>query len=319
MRAPEFWRRGGALPALLAPAAYLYDLAGRSYRAATPQYRTAKPVICVGNIVAGGAGKTPTAIAIAKRLSQMRRTPHILTRGYGGAVTGPLRVDPARHGFKAVGDEALLLARAAPTWVTADRAAGARDAIAAGADVLVMDDGFQNFGLAKDLSLVVVDGGYGFGNHRVMPAGPLRERLSEGLARADAMVVIGDDETGAASLFDRLVLRARLVPGTGTEEISGRDVVAFAGIGRPKKFFTTLEEMGARIVETREFADHHPYSADEVMELVESAAAREAMPVTTEKDAVRLPDEARAMVKVLAVELEWEAPGRIDGLLKRLA
>jgi tetraacyldisaccharide 4'-kinase len=319
MRAPEFWKEGGIVPALLAPAAYLYDLAGRSQRALAAPYRTTKPLICVGNLVAGGAGKTPTAIAIARRLSQMRRTPHFLTRGYGGTVTGPLRVDPARHDFKAVGDESLLLARGAPTWIARDRAAGAREAVAAGADVIVMDDGFQNFTLAKDLSLVVVDGGYGFGNCRVMPAGPLRETLSAGLARADAVVLIGDDEAGVGHLFDRLLLRARLVPSIGAEEISGHDVVAFAGIGRPKKFFTTLEEIGARVVLTREFPDHHPYTADEVMHLVEAAVSREAIPVTTEKDAVRLPPEARAMVNVLAVELEWEAPSRLDGLLKRFA
>jgi tetraacyldisaccharide 4'-kinase len=152
-----------------------------------------------------------------------------------------------------------------------------------------------------------------------MPAGPLRETLRAALARADALVLIGEDRAGVGSLFDGLILRARLVPGIGAEEISSRDVVAFAGIGRPQKFFATLEEIGARVVFKQEFPDHHPYTADEVMHLVEGAVSREAIPVTTEKDAVRLPPEACAMVKVLAVEIEWEAPGRLDGLLKGLA
>lgn len=321
MHAPSFWARGGILPALLAPAACAYDFAGRIARATARPYRAAAPVVCVGNIVVGGAGKTPVALAVAKRLLQMRRHPHFLTRGYGGGSAGPLRVQPARHDARVVGDEPLLLARVAPTWVARDRAAGARAAIAAGADAIVMDDGLQNGSLAKDLSLVVVDGGYGFGNGRVMPAGPLRETVEAGLARADAVVLVGGDSSGAERTVAgrKPVLRARLAPGAGAEDIFNRDVIAFAGIGRPEKFFATLAEIGANVVATRSFADHHFYSPDEVMRLIERAIGREALVVTTEKDAVRLPKEARPMVTVLAVELQWEAPGQIDALLARLA
>jgi tetraacyldisaccharide 4'-kinase len=321
MRAPSFWAKGGVVPAVLAPAAWAYDLAGRIMRASTRPYRAAVPVICVGNIVAGGAGKTPVALAIARRLSEMRRHPHFLTRGYGGRSTGPLRVERARHDAREVGDEPLLLARVAPTWVARDRPAGARAAVAAGADIVVMDDGLQNESLAKDLSLVVIDGGYGFGNGLVMPAGPLRETVASGLARAAAVVLVGEDTSGAERTIAgrKPVLRARLIPGAGAENLLDRDVVAFAGIGRPEKFFATLSEMGARVVATRSFADHHFYSADEIMRLIDVATAREALVVTTEKDAVRLPPEARPMVQVLAVELEWEAPDQIDALLARLA
>ena len=321
MRAPRFWDQGGLAPALLAPAACLYDLAGRIERRLTTPRRVPAPVICVGNIVAGGAGKTPVAISIAQRLTAMGRHPHFVTRGYGGRSPGPLRVDRARHAAAEVGDEPLLLARVAPTWVARERVRGALLAVDHGADVIVMDDGLQNASLKKDLSLVVVDGGYGFGNRHVMPAGPLRETIEAGLAHAQAVVLVGADTSGVErTVAGRTpVLRARLFPGAGVEDVAGRDVIAFAGIGRPQKFFDTLAEAGANVVGMRAFADHHPYTADEVMALVEAATLREAIVVTTEKDAVRLPPEARPMVNVLAVELQWEAPGEIDALLPRPA
>ncbi len=320
MRAPEFWRHGGVVPALLAPAAAGWTLAGRLRRAVVRPWRAPVSMICVGNLVAGGQGKTPVAIALARRLAAAGRAPHFVTRGYGGAEAGPLRIDPARHGAREVGDEALLLARVAPAWVARERAAGARAAHAAGAGAIVLDDGLQNPSLAHDLALVVVDGGYGFGNCRVIPAGPLREPLADGLGRADAVVLVGDDRTGVASALegcDRPVLRARLAPTGGAAEIAGRAVVAFAGIGRPDKFFETLSELDCRLVAGMPFPDHHPYAADEIMRLVDVAHREDALLVTTAKDAVRLPPEARGMVQVLEVEIEWDAPERIDALLER--
>ena len=277
------------------------------------------PVICVGNLVAGGAGKTPVAIALARRLAALGRTPHIVSRGYGGSEAGPLRIDPVRHAADAVGDEPLLLARVAPTWIARDRAAGVHAAQVAGAGAIVLDDGLQNPTVAKDLSLVVVDGGYGFGNGRVMPAGPLREPLAAGLARAQAVVLIGRDTARVAeAVGTRLpILRARLAPTSGAIELAGRPVVAFAGIGRPDKFFDTLAELDCRIVAGMPFPDHHPYAADEIMKLVDVAHRHDATLVTTAKDAARLPPEARAMVEVLEVEIAWEAPGEIDALLAR--
>ena len=302
---------------MLQPLACAWTLAGRAKRRVVRPVRVPVPVICIGNPVAGGAGKTPVAIALARALVGRGIAVHILTRGYGGRQSGPLRVDPSRHGFADVGDEALLLAREAPTWVSRDRVKGARAAVDGGARVILMDDGFQNPSLHKDVSLLVIDGGYGFGNGHVMPAGPLREPLDDGLARADGAILIGADETGIAETLARTLPlhRARFVPEAGGEDLQGRAVVAFAGIGRPEKFFATLKGLGAAIKATRAFADHHSYTPDEIMRLVEEARAADAEPITTEKDAVRLPPEARAMVRVLKVALAWDDPASPDRLL----
>jgi tetraacyldisaccharide 4'-kinase len=320
MRAPEFWRHGGIVPALLAPAACAFAAAGAVRRGLAHPFRAASPVLCVGNLVAGGAGKTPVALAVARRLIAMRRAPHFLTRGYGGSTAGPMRVDPLHHDSRLVGDEPLLLARVAPTWVAADRAAGARAAMDAGADAIVMDDGLQNPGLIKDLSLVVVDGSYGFGNRRVIPAGPLREPLAEGIARADAVVIVGEDEADIVGSLGGAVpvVRARLAPVEWSDGIAGREVVAFAGIARPEKFFATLRELDCRLVAAEPFADHHRYSVDEVMGLVNLAVTKGAVAVTTAKDAVRLPEPALRLVRVLEVEISWQVPEAVDALIGRV-
>ncbi len=317
MRSPEFWGRAGLLPALLQPLGSAWTVAARARRAFTPRVRVPIPVICVGNLVAGGAGKTPVALSLGAELARRGRQVHFLSRGHGGHAAGPLRVERGRHDADAVGDEALLLAALAPTWVARDRPAGARAAAAAGADVVVMDDGFQNPALVKDVAVLVVDGGYGFGNRRVMPAGPLREPLLPGLARADAAVLIGADEGEVAPLLRaRLPLwRARLVPGPEADRLSGRRVLAFAGIGRPAKFFASLREIGAEPVACHGFPDHHAYTPAQVMRLCESAADADAIPVTTAKDWVRLPPEARAMVEILSVSIEWDDPGAMAALL----
>lgn len=318
MRAPDFWQYDGGFATLLAPVASLWAAgAALRTRAARP-WRAPIPVLCIGNLVAGGAGKTPLAIAVARHLSAHGRHPHILSRGYGGRVAGPERVDPRRHGAADVGDEPLLLEAVAPTWVARDRAAGARAAIAAGADVLVLDDGFQNPALVKDFSVLAIDGGYGFGNRHVMPAGPLREPLQAGLARADAAVIVGVDRVGAAALLPAgvPVFHARVVPvPAACDAIAGQVVFAFAGIGRPAKFYDTLRELGCRIAATRDFADHHRFTPEEIAAVVSEAAKRRAIPVTTEKDAVRLPADARAMVRVLPIALEWDGPNALDRLL----
>jgi tetraacyldisaccharide 4'-kinase len=277
------------------------------------------PVICVGNIGVGGAGKTPVALALARMLQAMGRNPHLLTRGYRGRESGPLRVDPARHDARAVGDEPLLLARAAPTWVARDRAAGARAAAEAGAGCIVMDDGFQNSALAKDLSLVVVDGGFGFGNERVIPAGPLREPIAAGLARADAIVLVGEDTAGAARHFaGKPVLEARIVPDEAAGRFAGRNIAAFCGIGRPDKFFATLRALGAKIVEEMPYPDHHAFRDEEIMFILEVAAKRGAVAVTTEKDFVRLSPDARRMVEALPVRIEFAEPAKLEAMLAKL-
>ncbi len=320
MRAPEFWAHDGALARLLAPLGLGYDLVGRLHRATVRPVAAPVPVICVGNLTVGGAGKTPVVISLLQALSKRGIEAHCLTRGYGGRAAGPLRVDRGRHEVREVGDEALIIARAAPTWVARDRVAGARAAAEAGATAIVMDDGFQNPSLFKDLSLIVIDGGYGFGNARVMPAGPLRESVPRGLARADALVVVGTEERILARSLNTgaPVLGARLVSGPEGQRLAGQRVLAFAGIGRPEKFFATLEALGAELVETRSYPDHHPYGTGEIEALLARAKDRNARAVTTEKDAVRLPAEFSARVEALPVTLAWRDEDAVEALLDRV-
>ncbi|MBY6263074.1 tetraacyldisaccharide 4'-kinase [Azospirillum sp. 412522] len=321
MKTPAFWYRPpGLASTLLAPLGALYGLAVRRRIAGTVPHRVAAPVICIGNLVAGGAGKTPVGLALIAALQARGVAVHALTRGHGGREAGPLAVEPGRHGAADVGDEAILLAEAAPCWVARDRVAGAECAVAAGAGTIVMDDGFQNPALHKDLALIVADGAVGFGNGRLVPAGPLRERVADGLARADALVILGEDRHGLAALAGgRPVLTARLEPDPeAAARLAGRTVLAFAGIGRPEKFFATLEALGARIVERAPFADHHPYRPAEAAALIDRASALGALPVTTAKDAVRLPQELRAKVAVLPVSVRWTDEGALDALLTPL-
>jgi tetraacyldisaccharide 4'-kinase len=321
MRAPDFWRKDTLVSRLLTPLGEVYGWAVRRNLERAEEYRPSVPVICVGNIVAGGAGKTPVGITLARHLIAAGAKPHFLTRGYGGTEVGPRAVDLDRHDFARVGDEALLLAREAPTWVARWRPDGAVAATQMGAGIIIMDDGFQNGTIAKDLSLVVVDGTYGFGNGRVLPAGPCREPPARGLERADALVVIGKDRCGLAELarsHDLPLLAARLVPGPEGAELKGRKVVAFAGIGRPEKFFATLKQCGARLTSDHSFPDHHPYERADIEALLAEAEANEALAVTTAKDAVRLPADLRARVTVLSVTLDWEEPSLLTPLFDRI-
>ncbi len=323
MRAPDFWRRGSrsAWPVLLAPLGTLYAMAGRLRRTKTMARRAPVPVVCVGNLVAGGAGKTPTAIAVARHLIRNGVAVHMLSRGYGGRAKGPLRVDPRRHTAADVGDEPLLLAEVAPTWVARDRPAGALAAVAAGAEAIVMDDGHQNPTLAKDISIVVIDTEYGIGNGRIIPAGPLREPVDQGMKRADAIIMVGPISPDAADARVRStgggkpLLRAEMAPGVEAYALTDRAVVAFAGIARPEKFFNMLAGIGAHVLAGHAFPDHHPYRPDEIMTLVDAATADKAVLVTTAKDFVRLPPEARPMVQVVTADLEFEDPGLLDRVL----
>lgn len=317
MQAPRFWQRGGSrlAPALLAPFAALTEVA-TARRVARPGWRASVPVLCCGNVTVGGAGKTTLALDLLHRLQAQGLSPHALLRGYGGSARSTRRVAPADDAA-VTGDEALLLAAIAPTWIGADRAASARAAVAAGADALVMDDGLQNPTLAKDLSLLVVDGGFGFGNGRVLPAGPLRESIAAGAARCRAAVLIGPDEAGAAALLPPAlpVLHARLVPGPATLGLRGRRVLGFAGIGRPAKFFATLREAGADLVATRSFPDHHRYADAELADLIASARRNDSVLATTAKDAVRLPKTLRDSVHIADVRLVWRAEQEINSLI----
>ncbi len=319
MHAPDFWQRDGVVARLLDPIGRVYGLAGSLRRRWIKPRSVSIPVICVGNLTAGGAGKTPTAIAIARHLQGRSTQPHFLTRGYGGRERGPLQVDPAIHDAVAVGDEALLLARTAPTWVSADRIAGAEAAVDAGADHIVMDDGLQNPYLAKDLALLVIDGAAGFGNLRLLPAGPLREPVDQALSRIDAAIVIGADQTGIDAHLpaDLERLSATLRPDSDVDHLKGRKLLAFAGIGRPEKFYETLGQIGAELVKTRSFPDHHRYSPLEIRGLIAEARQFDAACITTEKDHVRLPLNLRKSVEKLSVRLEFDEPEYLNRLLLR--
>lgn len=319
--APAFWARPpGLLSELLLPVGAGWDAAARLRQALARPYRPPVPLVCVGNLVAGGAGKTPVTLALAAHLVSRGIAVHIVTRGYGGRLGGPVRVDLARHAAAAVGDEALLHAARAPCWVARDRADGVRAAVAAGAQMVVLDDGFQNPRIAKTLSLLVVDAAYGFGNGRVIPAGPLRESLARGLARAQAVVLLGAETQPRCPESLRIdealpVLHAALRPVAG-KRLAGSRLLAFAGIGRPEKFFASLRALGAELVGTRSFPDHHPFRADEIDQLFRAAERARARLITTAKDVVRVPPPMRATIEVLEVEIRWADPAALVELLR---
>ncbi len=289
----------------------------------SPGERAGAPTICVGNFVAGGAGKTPAALALARMLVANGRRVAFLSRGYGGAErVEPLMVDPNAHTAAIVGDEPLLLARIAPCWVGTDRVRSAKSAVEAGANALVLDDGLQNPALVKDLAFAVVDGETGFGNGLCIPAGPLRAPVSAQLPFVRALIVLGGEQPGlsaiAAAAPGKPIIRASLEPDAlAAAPLIGREVVAFAGIARPEKFYATLRRVGAQIVMTRDFADHHLYTAPEIEALIEQAGRRSALLATTEKDLVRLsPRHARAVV-TLPVTLRFEEPGVVQRMLRQ--
>jgi tetraacyldisaccharide 4'-kinase len=315
-QAPDFWAKPGLLSDLLLPLAWGHAGLSAARRALTKPKRVGVPVLCVGNLVAGGAGKTPVVLRLAQMLSEAGHRPHILSRGYGGNLRGPQRVDPTQHSAAEVGDEPLLLARVAPTWIGRDRVATGEAAMAHGANVLLLDDGFQNPSLQQDLALVVVDSEYGFGNCRVIPAGPLREPIKTALARARAVIVMGAGRNDLP-LAGTKMLKARLVA-RDVGSLKGARLVAFAGIGRPRKFFTTLREVGAVLVAERGFPDHHRYQETELDQLARAAASQGATLITTEKDFVRLDPRWRARVTALRVEVLWEDRPAVLALIASL-
>lgn len=326
MRAPAFWWRPpahpGLLPRLLAPLGLLYA-AGTARRLRQPGHASPVPVICVGNLTVGGAGKTPTVIALVERLTARGRKVHVVSRGYGGRLEGPVRVEEGRHSAGEVGDEPLLLSAFAPVWVAKDRAAGVRSAEAAGAQVILLDDGFQNPAVRSLLSLVVVDAARGFGNGRCLPAGPLREPVATGLARADLLLTIGD--AAAQTRFDAQWdptglprLRGQLQPLRMGMDWKGERLLAFAGIADPSRFFASLRAEGAELVRGEALGDHETLSETLLRRLEMEAAAAGAQLVTTEKDAARLPPQWRAKVLTLVVRLKVEDWSAMDAALTKV-
>lgn len=327
MRAPAFWfapkDRPGLMARLLAPLGWLYA-SGTARRLRRPGYAARVPVICVGNLTAGGAGKTPTTIALAERLSSRGHAVHIVSRGYGGSLEGPVRVDPARHWADQVGDEPLLLSAFAPVWVAKDRAAGVQAAERAGATVILLDDGFQSPVVRPALSVVVVDAARGFGNGRCIPAGPLREPVATGLARADLVLTIGD--ATAQDNFDAdwgvevhvPRLRGALLPLQMGMDWTGERVLAFAGIADPERFFASLRAVGAEVIRGEALGDHAALSETLLRRLESEAAYFGAQLVTTEKDAARLPPAWRSKVLTLVVRLQVADWSELDARLTAL-
>ncbi|MEM9059423.1 MAG: tetraacyldisaccharide 4'-kinase [Pseudomonadota bacterium] len=327
MKAPGFWWQDrtspGLVSTLLLPASFLWQAGAFVRTAWTEPVSAPVPVICIGNLTAGGAGKSPMVAALQSRLAARGVNVHVVSRGYGGQITGPHLVNETEDAYRDVGDEPLMLAANGPVWVAKDRAAAARRAAEAGADLILLDDGFQNPGLLKTASIIMVDAVQGFGNGRVIPAGPLREPIAEGLGRADLAVIVGAPEERAQcrerwpelKVLD--VVEAELVPQRTGLPLVGEPVIAFAGIGRPEKFFSTLRAMGAKLIGTHSFGDHQPFSPAILRRLLREARTADAMLVTTEKDAVRLPTEMRREVMTVQVRLEPDDWALIDALIDR--
>ncbi|MDX9689518.1 MAG: tetraacyldisaccharide 4'-kinase [Proteobacteria bacterium] len=314
MKAPAFWSDPKAphIPPL-DWAGYAYRLVGKIRRALAKPYTPKVPLLCIGNIVAGGAGKTPTALALHRLFLKVSPTnkPVFVTRGYGGSERGPLRVDPARHTVAEVGDEALLLAQEGIVWMAKDRVAAIREAERE-ATHIILDDGLQNPNFTPTRSILVVDGPAGFGNNRLIPAGPLREMLADALARLDAVLIIGEDHHNIAQqVCDKPVCHARFIPSLSGDVAQGDEILAFAGIGRPQKFYDTCREAALTVRETASFPDHHPYTRKELDNLLATAQSKKLHLVTTAKDYVRLPPDFRTKTSVLNIRLMIEDEGKL--------
>nr|WP_321982067.1 tetraacyldisaccharide 4'-kinase [uncultured Cohaesibacter sp.] len=329
MKAPGFWTERNALAWLLYPLSLVYGRISLARFKKKALYKAHMPVLCIGNLVMGGAGKTPTAITLGRVAKSQHLSPIFLTRGFKGQKPGPLLVDPATHSIADVGDEALLLARVAPTIVSRDRVAGAKlaEEISGGKEgsIIIMDDGFQNPYLHKDFNLIIVDSQQGLGNGFVFPAGPLRAPLHPQVWRADQFVIVGEGSKGPQlhQLFSKLgkgTVNARLLPGK-CSLLGGTRIFAFCGIGRPDKFHRTLDQLDLAVIDHIHFDDHHSFTIEEGQEILDRAAAQNLEIVTTAKDHVRLAElgEVGAQLAnkahIIEVDMSFEDKGFAARLL----
>lgn len=317
IKQPRFWQSHSLLPWLLWPASFFFWLGGRIKRAWQRPQKITAPVICIGNVTVGGAGKTPTAIAVANHFIAKQKKVVFVSRGYGGKLTGPLRVNPEQHTAQDVGDEPLLLAQIAPVWIGVNRYKTALLAHLDGADIIIMDDGFQNNSLYKDMSLLVIDGAYGLGNRLLLPAGPLRETFSSAQKKADAVVIIGESNAPLSSSITKPVIQASLTPATNAIP-ADKPVIAFAGIGRPEKFFQSLREASFSMLEQIPFPDHHLYTEEDLKQLTSKAKDKHAILVTTEKDMVRIPQTFADQIFTFPIEISWQDEKKLAKLLANI-
>ena len=313
MRTPSHWKDMNLLSFILSPLGLIYGLAtALRIKLIKPQKCPSK-VICIGNLTAGGTGKTPIAVSIAQLLQHADKIPYFITRGYGGKLQN-IQVDKNKHSAQDVGDEPLLLARQAPVIVNHKRFEAAKKACSLGADFIIMDDGFQNPYLYKDISLLVIDGQFGLGNGLCIPAGPMREFFSQGIKRVSAVAIIGEDKYHIAEKFKNIpVFYGHISP--QKQDIKNKSVIAFAGIGRPSKFYQSLKECGFEIVQSFDFPDHHFYNREELLKLKAVAKEQNAVLYTTAKDFVKIPSDMQEGIHVLEISIEWEKPQDILNFL----
>jgi tetraacyldisaccharide 4'-kinase len=316
MKTPTHWNKINLTSIILSPIGLLYGIATKLRLKYKKSYKVSVPVICVGNLTAGGTGKTPVSISIASILQQQNLTPFFVSRGYGGNLKN-IMVDSSIHTPQQCGDEPLLLARQAPVIVNPDRFAGADTAIKNGADIIIMDDGFQNPKLHKDLSFLVFDGSFGVGNELCIPAGPLRENIKDGLKRAQAIIIIGEDKHQLQQRFNLPCFLGSIKPLPQNND--NPNVMAFAGIGNPQKFYNSLKECGFNLLKTYDFPDHHYYNETELQNMINTAKQQNTLLYTTSKDFVKIPAHLQKYFKVLEITIEWKNPQYLtDFILKQL-
>lgn len=312
MRTPEFWKTNNIISRILTPLGELYALGTKCRLKFKKTQKVDIPVICIGNLTAGGTGKTPTAISLAIMLQNAGLHPNFLSRGYHGTLQNT-QVNPSKHTPQQVGDEPLLLAQIAPTFINADRYQGALMAQQNQAQCVLMDDGFQNPSLYKDLSFLVIDGNFGFGNKKCIPAGPLREHISDGVKRAQAALIIGDDEYNLSATLPLPCFKGKII--AQKPDLKNNRVIAFAGIGRPQKFYTSLLEQGIELVKTFDFPDHHFYTEEELQNILAEAKEKQLDVITTGKDFVKIPSHLQPQFKVLNITIQWENPVELQNFI----
>ena len=318
LKAPKFWylKKDTFLSRSLYPFSLLFRLGTKFRNIASHTNKFAFPVICIGNIVVGGAGKTPVAIKIGELLKIAGYNPHFISKGYAGVIKKSTLVE-TWHSPQSVGDEPLLLSEIAPTWIGKDRNNSIKLAKNMGADCIIMDDGFQNPTIHKDFSIIVINASQEFGNKRVMPSGPLRESIVRGLSRTNLIIVIGEIKNSLQkNIPDHIpVIQAKFKINNENKIFKGQKITAFAGIAYPEKFFTSLREQGAKIIKEITYPDHHIYNENDLLSLAEIANKTQSILVSTQKDFVRVPKSYRSLVNTLEGKIYFEKEDIIKEIL----